>query len=258
MASSEGETKPDIKANLQSILSKVTAAYETADPDKRAAKMPRLLAVSKTKPKELVIEAYQEGHRDFGENYAQEFLEKSTDPEILEKCPDIRWHFIGKCQSNKIPMLAKGKHLRMVETVDSQSWVNKLQNRCASNGLSVGIMVQVNTSGEENKNGVEPADAVALAEHIRDGCPNLKVEGVMTIGALAHSVAKEHEAGANPDFLTLIECRGKIAEALEVAPMSLELSMGMSNDFEEAIRMGSTEVRVGSSIFGARKYPNKW
>ena len=71
MASSEGETKPDIKANLQSILSKVTAAYETADPDKRAAKMPRLLAVSKTKPKELVIEAYQEGHRDFGENYAQ-------------------------------------------------------------------------------------------------------------------------------------------------------------------------------------------
>ena len=72
-------------------------------------------------------------------------------------------------------MLAKGKHLRMVETVDSQSWVNKLQNRCASNGLSVGIMVQVNTSGEENKNGVEPADAVALAEHIRDGCPNLKV-----------------------------------------------------------------------------------
>ena len=63
-----------------------------------------------------------------------------------------------------------------------------------------------------------------------------QVEGIMTIGALAHSVAKEHEAGANPDFLTLIECRGKIAEALEVAPMSLELSMGMSNDFEEAIR----------------------
>ena len=80
----------------------------------------------------------------------------------------------------------------------------------------------------------------------------------MTIGALAHSVAKEHEAGANPDFLTLIECRQRIAEALEVAPQSLELSMGMSNDFEEAIRMGSTEVRVGSSIFGARKYPNKW
>ena len=71
MASSEEETKPDIKANLQSILSKVTAAYETADHDKRAAKMPRLLAVSKTKPKDLVIEAYKEGHRDFGENYAQ-------------------------------------------------------------------------------------------------------------------------------------------------------------------------------------------
>ena len=72
MATSEPEeTKPDIKANLQTILSKVTAAYETADADKRAPKMPRLLAVSKTKPKDLVIEAYQEGHRDFGENYAQ-------------------------------------------------------------------------------------------------------------------------------------------------------------------------------------------
>ena len=82
-------------------------------------------------------------------------------------------------------------------------------------------------------------------------------EGVMTIGALAHSVAKEHEAGGNPDFLSLLECRRRIAEALEVAPQSLELSMGMSGDFEEAVRMGSTEVRVGSSIFGARKYPNK-
>ena len=115
----------------------------------------------------------------------QEFLEKSTDPEILEKCPDIRWHFIGKCQSNKIPLLARGKNLRMVETVDSQSWVNKLQNRCASSGLSVGIMVQVNTSGEENKNGVEPADAVALAEHIRDKCPNLKVTSHLTGGNLS-------------------------------------------------------------------------
>ena len=63
----------------------------------------------------------------------------------------------------------------MVETIDSQSWVNKLQNRCASNDLSVGIMVQVNTSGEESKNGVEPKDVVALAEHVRDKCPNLKV-----------------------------------------------------------------------------------
>ena len=175
MASSEEETKPDIKANLQSILSKVKAAYESADPDRRAAKMPRLLAVSKTKPKDLVIEAYQEGHRDFGENYVQEFKEKSTDPEILEKCPDIRWHFIGKCQSNKIPLLAKGKNLRMVETVESQSWVDKLQNRCVFDDLSVGIMVQVNTSGEESKNGVEPKDVVALAEHVRDKCPNLKV-----------------------------------------------------------------------------------
>ena len=175
MASSEEETKTDIKANLESILSKVTAAYETADPAKRAAKMPRLLAVSKTKPKELVIEAYQEGHRDFGENYAKELQEKSTDPEVLEKCPDIRWHFIGKCQTSNIASHSRVKNLKMIETIDSEKFVDKLQNRFASNDLSVGIMVQVNTSGEENKNGVEPDGAVALAEHIRDKCPNLKV-----------------------------------------------------------------------------------
>jgi uncharacterized pyridoxal phosphate-containing UPF0001 family protein len=111
---------------------------------------------------------------------------------------------------------------------------------------------QVNTSGEENKNGVDPNETVALVKHVRDKCPSLTVVGVMTIGALAHSLAREHEAGANPDFMRLIECRKEVAEALEVAPESLELSMGMSNDFVEAIGSGSTNVRVGSSIFGAR------
>ena len=105
----------------------------------------------------------------------QELCQKSTDPEVLEKCPDIRWHFIGNCQTNKLSMLVKSKNLRMVETVDSLSKADKLQSRCAPKDLSVGVMVQVNTSGEENKNGIVPSDAVALIEHIRDKCPNLKV-----------------------------------------------------------------------------------
>ena len=79
----------------------------------------------------------------------------------------------------------------------------------------------------------------------------------MTIGALGHSLATEHKEGANPDFLTLIDCRKKVAEKFGLDEASLELSMGMSNDFEEAIRMGSTNVRVGSSIFGARDYKDK-
>ena len=102
-------------------------------------------------------------------------MEKSNDPEVLEKCPDIRWHFIGNCQSGNYPTLLKSKNLRMVETVDSLDRVDKLQKRCALKDMSVGILVQVNTSGEENKNGIAPSDAVALVEHIRDKCPNLKV-----------------------------------------------------------------------------------
>ena len=102
-------------------------------------------------------------------------MEKSNDPEVLEKCPDIRWHFIGNCQSGNYPTLLKSKNLRMVETVDSLDRVDKLQKRCALKDMSVGILVQVNTSGEENKNGIAPSDVVALVEHIRDKCPNLKV-----------------------------------------------------------------------------------
>ena len=255
MASASAATdKPDIKANLAAVKSKISEKYAATDPATRALKPPRLLAVSKLHPKEAVIEAYEAGQREFGENYIQELVEKSTDAELMERCPDIRWHLIGRCQSKKASLLARTKNLSVVETVDSKHLADKLQYQCESRGLSFSVFVQVNTSGEENKGGAEPGDAVLdLVRHLRDACPSLKLAGVMTIGALAHSVAVEHEAGANPDFLKLIAVRKEIADELEVAPESLELSMGMSNDFGEAIRLGSTEVRVGTSIFGARK-----
>merc|ERR1719195_1116260 len=106
-------------------------------------------------------------------------------------------------------------------------------------------MVQVNTSGEANKNGVEPgAETLSLVKYIREECPNLKFVGLMTIGALAHSVPQDSsvvEPGSNPDFLTLIKCRKAVSEAIGIEDeTSLELSMGMSNDLEEAVQMGST------------------
>ncbi len=118
------------------------------------------------------------------------------------------------------------------------------------------FFIQVNTSGEENKNGVEPEAAPEMAKHIATHCPNLELSGVMTIGALGHSLGTERPRpdGLNPDFVSLVECRSKIAETLGKNPDDFELSMGMSNDFEEAIKMGSTNVRVGSCIFGARNY----
>lgn len=109
---------------------------------------------------------------------------------------------------------------------------------------------QVNTSGEESKFGVTPDEAVPLATHIRDECQNLVMAGLMTIGQPDYSSKPEN-------FACLMEVRKKVADALQVDAGSLELSMGMSGDFEQAVEMGSTNVRVGSTIFGARDYSNK-
>jgi len=114
-------------------------------------------------------------------------------------------------------------------------------------------MIQINTSGEENKSGIEPKEVVKVTKHIKENCPNLEFKGLMTIGALAHSVAREPTSGPNPDFLTLIDCRKKIVDELQLEIENVELSMGMSNDFEEAIRMGSTNIRVRKQYIWSQK-----
>jgi PLP dependent protein len=106
---------------------------------------------------------------------------------------------------------------------------------------------QVNTSGEESKHGVAPEDTVTLAQHIASACKNLKLAGLMTIGQPDYTSRPEN-------FTCLTECRAKVAEALSIPEESMELSMGMSGDFEQAVQMGSSNIRVGSTIFGARDY----
>jgi pyridoxal phosphate enzyme (YggS family) len=113
------------------------------------------------------------------------------------------------------------------------------------------VMVQVNTSGEESKSGVEPEEAVALCRHVVERCPHLRLTGLMTIGAIARSKATTAE-NENEDFVRLRETRDAVARELGFKEEELELSMGMSADFEGAIAMGSNEVRVGSDIFGER------
>jgi len=255
---------PDlIKGNLQRIAETVRSEYESAPPSKRASACPRLVAVSKTKHKGDVISAYQAGHRHFGENYVQELLEKCNDPEVLEKCPDIRWHFIGNLQSGKTAKFTKGmKNVSCIETISSAKLADKLQSAMAREKppITVDVFIQVNTSLEENKNGVAPGpETLDLSRHILEKCPNLVFKGLMTIGDLGNSKPSQPrtQLDSNPDFLSLIKCRKEVCDELNLAEANLELSMGMSNDYEEAIRMGSTNVRVGSSIFGARNYPSK-
>ena len=211
----------------------------------------RLVAVSKTKPVSEIISAYQAGIRHFGENYIQELVDKSQDEEIKEKCPDIQWHFIGHLQSNKSKLLSSVHNLSMIETVDSVKLCDKLRNDyhfTLQNRLKV--LVQVNSSDEEQKSGMQPEKVVSLVDYIINKCPNLDFRGLMTIGSYSH----DYELGENPDFLVLLSCRDTVCKHLGWTLDQMEVSMGMSNDYMHAIAKGSTNVRVGSSIFGARQY----
>ncbi len=170
---------------------------------------------------------------------------------------DVAWHFIGPLQSNKAAPLVKTvglDKLACIETISTIKLAAKLNRAVdtwneASSGEAkkLGIYIQVNTSGEESKSGVTPgAEVCDLVKQISEECPSLSIDGLMTIGA----------PGDDSCFDTLAECREEVAKVLGCEPEDLELSMGMSGDFEVAIAKGATSVRVGSTIFGARDYSN--
>ncbi|PKA57530.1 hypothetical protein AXF42_Ash020074 [Apostasia shenzhenica] len=229
---------------LRSVLSKVQMALDRSG---RSPEQVRVVAVSKTKPVSAIRQLYDAGHRVFGENYVQELLEKA--PQLPA---DIEWHFIGNLQSNKVKALLAGvSNLDMVESVDDEKIATHLDRAVANLGRkALKVLVQVNTSGEESKHGVEPSGCVELAKHVMLGCPNLVFAGLMTIGMLDYSSTPEN-------FKTLCKCRTEVCDALSIPEEQCELSMGMSADFEQAIEMKSTNVRVGSAIFGPREYPKK-
>lgn len=217
---------------------------------------PRLVAVSKTKPPEMVIEAYKQGHRNFGENYVNELVDKASNPEIFKSCPEIKWHFIGHLQKNNVNKLLGVPNLFMVETVDSAKLADKVngswQRIRAASTQTLRIMVQINTSGEQSKHGLPPEETVNTVKHILSQCSALHFAGLMTIGRYGFDLNE----GRNPDFEMLLSQRQKVCDNLNLPMEDVELSMGMSNDFENAIEVGSTNVRVGSIIFGNRDYPN--
>eukprot|EP01012_Entosiphon_sulcatum_P061532 TRINITY_DN87164_c0_g1_i1.p1 TRINITY_DN87164_c0_g1~~TRINITY_DN87164_c0_g1_i1.p1 ORF type:complete len:242 (-),score=40.36 TRINITY_DN87164_c0_g1_i1:8-709(-) len=203
------------------------------------SRKPRLVAVSKLQPVSAIQALYAVGHRDFGENYVQELIDKA------EKLPsDIRWHFIGHLQSNKVNTLVRNvRSLAFVETVDSVRLARALDSAASTRGTPLQIFLQVNTSEELTKSGVDQQKLTELATFVSRNCSALSLRGLMTIGAAGDG---------SSDFRRLAGARQSIAEALGLQPDSLELSMGMSQDFELAVEMGSTNIRVGSTIFGAR------
>ncbi|XP_078521543.1 pyridoxal phosphate homeostasis protein [Lissotriton helveticus] len=240
-------------AALRAVRSRVQAA-EARRPRHLPAIKPRLVAVSKTKPVDMVIDVYNHGQRNFGENYVQELLEKASNSKILSSCPEIQWHFIGHLQKNNINKLLGVPNLFLLETVDSIKLADKVNASWQKKGSPerLKVMVQVNTSGEDSKHGLPPADTVATVDHIIKKCPSLEMVGLMTIGSYGHDL----EQGPNPDFQMLLSLREEVCKRLDLPQANVELSMGMSGDFENAIEVGSTNVRIGSTIFGERDYPN--
>ena len=267
----------------------------------------RIVAVSKTKPAADILELYNShGHRDFGENYVQELSDKARNLP-----PDIRWRFIGHLQSNKCKSLVSIPNLQCIETIDSTSLASQLQKEMAKLPASdrrLDVMIQVNTSLEDSKSGVDYnkfEEIVSLARFIQTECGHLNLTGLMTVGAPTHAptpsladinsqllaagtvqdvggcvgvIAKaahadvsryplliqwyrQHSQGSsnssssinNRDFQCLRQVRDGLAAALQVAPSSLELSMGMSGDFEAAIVNSSDSIRIGSLIFQPRE-----
>lgn len=165
---------------------------------------------------------------------------------------------MGSLQSNKANLIASIPNVFVLETLASRKLADKLQSALAKADPShvLNVYLQVNTSGEDAKSGLDPltaesgpdAELADLAIHVRDSCSQLKVIGLMTIGSWEAS----HAEGENPDFQRLRESRKHLARILDVEEGSLDLSMGMSADFAEAVREGSSSVRVGTRIFGAR------
>lgn len=237
----------DVAAALKKISESVSSKCAALQIKRKV----QLLAVSKTKPASMLMQAYDAGHRHFGENYVQELVDKSKQlPE------DIKWHFIGHLQTNKCRKLLETKSLDVVESVDSLKLATQLNKACESTGRDkLKIFIQVNTSGEPSKFGCEPKECVSLTEQVVKTCSHLEVSGLMTIGA--------YEADPTPLFFQrLAACRESIFQALpqlkKEKEADFQMSMGMSHDFELALEHGSSEVRVGSAIFGSRVYADQY
>ncbi|KAA1476211.1 hypothetical protein DENSPDRAFT_884155 [Dentipellis sp. KUC8613] len=256
-------TTPERAADLHANLAAIRARVQKHTPP-TAPRPPTLVAVSKYKPASDVQACYEAGQRDFGENYVQELVDKAA---LLPA--DIRWHFIGTLQSNKAKLLASIPNLYAVQTVTSVKAATALDKALGPTRTApLNILLQVNTSGEEAKSGLPPltsADAAGAADsalaqlalHVVRACPKLRLQGLMTIGALAASL--EATDKGNEDFERLVRTRAVLEGVLRAQGAEgwgeegrLLISMGMSSDFEAALAAGSDIVRVGTGVFGER------
>ena len=210
----------------------------SAAPAGRTADEIKLIAVSKYQPTERMLEAFEAGIRDFGENHAQELNEKKTFFE-LHGC---KVHFIGQLQTNKIKYVCGFADL--IESVDRENLASQLQQKAEARGIVQDVLIQVNIGAEDQKGGVPDEDLDSFAESFAL-CANLRLRGLMCVPpAVEAEQARAYFQKMRAHFDRLRN--GRNPEVFDT------LSMGMSHDFAVAIEEGATQVRVGSRIFGAR------
>ncbi|GIU51566.1 YggS family pyridoxal phosphate-dependent enzyme [Shewanella sp. KT0246] len=199
-----------------------------------------LLAVSKTKPIEDIVAAYQAGQRCFGENYVQEGEEKVI--ALSNEYPDIEWHFIGPLQSNKSRIIAE--HFDWMHTLSREKIAKRLNDQRPDDKNPLQVCIQVNISDEASKSGVSKQEVAQLATVI-DSLPHLTLRGLMAIPTATTDIGLQKQEFSQLEHLYL--------ELKQQYPSVDTLSMGMSNDLAIAIEHGSTMVRIGTAIFGSRK-----
>lgn len=226
-----------IASNLQAVNARIQAALRDAFAG--AGRAVALVAVSKTRPPEIIREARAAGQRAFGENYVQEAIAKM---EALADL-DIEWHFIGPIQGNKAKLIAQ--HFSWAHGVDRLKVAGALSRHRPAGHAPLNICIQVNVSGEASKGGVRLDEALNLARQVA-ALPHLRLRGLMAIIENTTEPLAQHA-----QFRMLRE----LAERVTDAGIALDtLSMGMTQDFEIAIAEGSNMVRIGSAIFGERGY----
>ncbi len=206
----------------------------------------KLVAVSKTKPNELIIESYNAGQRLFGENKVQEMTEKS---EALPK--DIEWHMIGHVQSNKVKYMAP--YVSLIHSIDSWKLLKEVNKQAKKNDRIIDCLLQIHIAEEETKFGLSEEELFEILNS-----SELKIlENIKIIGLMGMATFTENQNQIRKEFKVLKSLFNEVKDQFNAPNIDLrELSMGMSGDYEIAIEEGSTLIRVGSSIFGTRNNSN--
>ena len=236
-----------VAENIREVEAKIAAAAAKSG---RKAEDILLLAVSKTKPVELIGEAVQAGCVSLGENKVQEIMEKYEPMMDYAPAGDrIHWHLIGHLQTNKVKYIID--KVDMIHSVESLKLAQEIEKRAAQKELVMDVLIEVNMGGEESKFGVAPEETEALLREIA-AMAHIRVRGLMTVAPFVENQEENREVFRQIREL-LVDMNSKEIDNIKMDT----LSMGMTGDYEVAIEEGATIVRVGTGIFGERYYPNK-